>query len=481
MASFAEERQALIDGIEEMQPATSPPKPAPLDRAVYGICVLLGVGFLTPWNVIINSLDYLANLYPAADPVGRSIGFYISAATTYPGLPLLFLMVRYGNLVPAHVRVVFGFLLCTAVLVLMPILAPLSSTVPILLAVVLGVSQVLLQSSLIGVTSLLPPAYSQGFMMGQGLSGVLASVGQIVVTGAAASSGGGSAPVYVFFGLGAAITLACVAGMLRLRALPMSKRAMESAAVGGGGGGGGGAPQREADEGADEKEDGALLGGAEGKAARARPSIISILKRTWVNQLAVFTVFVTTFLCVGRYRQRRPSARVPLPHARARARTLPSRLFARRRLFPGVLLSRIPYRGGLGPAGSYLSSSGWWSIILLAIFNAFDTVGRTLPSRKALAAFAPQRALLWAALARFAFMPFFLGIAGGWAPWLGDVAALLGTVVYSVSNGFLASLALMRAPQGVEPGEEQETAGFLLSVMINVGILVGSQLALLLK
>jgi hypothetical protein len=50
-----------------------------------------------------------------------------------------------------------------------------------------------------------------------------------------------------------------------------------------------------------------------------------------------------------------------------------------------------------------------------------------------------------------------------------------------VSNGFLASLALMRAPQGVEPGEEQETAGFLLSVMINVGILVGSQLALLLK
>ena len=351
MASFAEERQALIDGIEEMQPTTSPPKPAPLDRAVYGICVLLGVGFLTPWNVIINSLDYLANLYPAADPVGRSIGFYISAATTYPGLPLLFLMVRYGNLVPAHVRVVFGFLLCTAVLVLMPLLAPLSSTVPILLAVVLGVSQVLLQSSLIGVTSLLPPAYSQGFMMGQGLSGVLASVGQIVVTGAAAGSGGGSAPVYVFFGLGAAITLACVAGMLRLRALPMSKRAMESAAVGGGGGGGGGAPQREADEGADEKEDGALLGGAEGKAARARLSIISILKRTWVNQLAVFTVFVTTFLCVRRYRRRRPPpASLSLTHARARAHYPPA-------FSPGAGCSLAcccrasPTAGGLAPRG----------------------------------------------------------------------------------------------------------------------------------
>jgi hypothetical protein len=146
-----------------------------------------------------------------------------------------------------------------------------------------------------------------------------------------------------------------------------------------------------------------------------------------------------------------------------------------------VLLSKIPYRGGLGPAGSYLSSSGWWSIVLLAVFNTFDTVGRTLPSLRALAAFAPHRMLLACTLARFAFLPFFLAIAGGWAPWLGDVAAVLGTVAFAVTNGFFASLALMRAPQSVEPGEEQETAGFILSVAINVGILSGSQLALLFK
>ena len=293
---MAEDERLLLDGMEEIDGSSS--KPAPLDRPVYFICVLLGVGFLMPWNVIVNSLDYFSKLYPPTDPIGRSISFYISAATTYPGLPLLFLMVRYGNLVPAHVRVVAGFLLCTAVLVLLPLLSPLSSWAPIALAVVVGVAQILLQSSLIGVTSLLPPAYSQGFMMGQGFSGVLASVGQIMITGAAAGgSGGGNAPVYVFFGLGAATTLACVAGMLQLRALPMSKRAMESA------GAAAAVARRKGsgEEGAGEEGGGdgisLLQKGGEGR-ARARPSILSIVKRTWPDLLAVYTVFLTTFLCV---------------------------------------------------------------------------------------------------------------------------------------------------------------------------------------
>ena len=288
---MGEESALLLDGMEEHS------KPPPIDRTVYSICVLLGVGFLMPWNVIINSLDYFSGLYAPTDPIGRSISFYISAGTTYPGLPLLFLMVRYGNRVPAHVRVVAGFLLCTAVLTLLPLLSPYSSAVPVALAVVLGVAQVLLQSSLIGITSLLPPAYSQGFMMGQGLSGVLSSAGQIVVSGVAAGGGGGggSAPVYVFFGLGVAVMLACVAGMLRLRTLPMSKRAMEGAAAGGGA-----AALVEEEGGGGSEDPGAqlLLKGG-GGASRVRPSIVSIVKRTWYNLLAVYTVFLVTFLCVG--------------------------------------------------------------------------------------------------------------------------------------------------------------------------------------
>ena len=143
-----------------------------------------------------------------------------------------------------------------------------------------------------------------------------------------------------------------------------------------------------------------------------------------------------------------------------------------------MLLSSIPYRGGLGAGSGYLSGGGaWWSIVLLAIFNAFDTVGRTLPSWPAAAGVVPERALLGVVASRLLFLPFFLGIEHAWAPWLGDVAAVLGTVLFALSNGFLASLAVMRAPQGVAP-EERETAGFLLSLSINLGITSGSQIAL---
>jgi hypothetical protein len=288
------ERRSLIDGVEETGSS-----PKPFDRGVYGICVLLGVGFLMPWNVIVNSLDYLKKLYPPTDSIGPSISFYITAASTYPALPLLFLMVRYGNALPAQSRVVAGFLLCTAVLVLMPALSPQSSVIPVALGVVSGLAQALLQSSLIGVTSLLPPVYSQGFMMGQGISGVLASLGQILVQGVAAGGGGGSsAPVYVFFGLGAATTLACVAGMLRLQSLPMAKRAMASAAAGV-------AQKEEEEEGLVAAEEaGGKVGAGDGEAllrrggkrARARPSIASVMKRTWHNLLSVYLVFLVTFL-----------------------------------------------------------------------------------------------------------------------------------------------------------------------------------------
>ena len=172
------------------------------------------------------------------------------------------------------------------------------------------------------------------------------------------------------------------------------------------------------------------------------------------------------------------------PHTRLLTRVLgapppPPRSPFFRRLFPGVLLNRIPYRGGLGASSSYLSSPAWWSIVLLAIFNAMDTVGRTLPSWPA-AVIVPERALLAVVTCRFVFVPLFIGIAEGWTPWLSDLAAVLFTALFALSNGYLASLAVMRAPQGVDPGE-RETAGFLLSLAINLGIVSGSQLALTLK
>ncbi len=51
--------------------------------------MLLGVGLLLPWNVCLNSLDYMGHNYPHF-----SLSYYITLAYVYPQLPMLLLMVK---------------------------------------------------------------------------------------------------------------------------------------------------------------------------------------------------------------------------------------------------------------------------------------------------------------------------------------------------------------------------------------------------
>ena len=66
---------------------------------VYLIFTLLGICLLSPWNVIINNFSYFQSLYPDSQPLKEALPFYMVAASSYPGLPLFFLMLAYGNLV----------------------------------------------------------------------------------------------------------------------------------------------------------------------------------------------------------------------------------------------------------------------------------------------------------------------------------------------------------------------------------------------
>ena len=81
-------------------------------------------------------------------------------------------------------------------------------------------------------------------------------------------------------------------------------------------------------------------------------------------------------------------------------------------------------------------------------------------------------------IGRFALVPLLFGCAHSWSPVFGDIMALLLTVVFAFSNGYLASLGIMWAPAHVEAHESEE-GGFLMSLIINAGIVAGSNIALL--
>lgn len=54
----------------------------------YWIMMLLGVGLLLPWNVCLNSLDYMGHNY------SFNLAYYVTLAYVYPQLPLLAVMVK---------------------------------------------------------------------------------------------------------------------------------------------------------------------------------------------------------------------------------------------------------------------------------------------------------------------------------------------------------------------------------------------------
>lgn len=58
------------------------------DRRAWWIMLLLGVGLLLPWNVALNSLDYMGHNYKI------NLSYYVTLAYVYPQLPLLAVMVK---------------------------------------------------------------------------------------------------------------------------------------------------------------------------------------------------------------------------------------------------------------------------------------------------------------------------------------------------------------------------------------------------
>jgi equilibrative nucleoside transporter 1/2/3 len=396
---------------------------------------LLGLCLLTPWNVVLNELDFLDSLYTES----RSIAFLIAPVNSYPGIPLLFLLVLYGSKVPLHLRIMGACLLQGAIMVLFPLLSQEGLWVPLSLSFVNGLCTCVLQSSLLGLASLLPERYSQGLMLGQGYAGVVASAAQIIIKAAAGSSSSSSAkkgPALVLFFLAAAIMASGALGYAAMTRTSFVRTTLEQAAAaeaaavaeasaaGAAGSQEAAAPAAPAAaEESPESQSSSLLpkGSSSGPSvASLLSAVLAVLKKTWRSHLAVHLVFLMTFI-----------------------------------VFPALNLS-LRYKGSLGASAGFLGSSGWWGVVLLAVFNVCDTVGRALPGYKA-TIFISESQLLPVVLCRFALIPLFLGCANNWASWMNDIFALCLTAVFAFSNGYLASCECCQ--WWAAPGAEREGKG----------------------
>lgn len=418
----------------------APPSPTGVEaRIVYGAILFQGFGLLISWNAVLNVIPYFQDMYNES-----SISFYMTSAYVYPQLPVLLLVTLYGHHVSFPVRICFSLAVMAVLMAVLPALAPLGIWYALVIMFLNGVATAILQPSMMGFSSMFPPSYNQAVMFGQGVSGVVACVANIIVQAALPGSVDASAKVY--FAVSAASIAACLVTFLYILRLDFTqyyvRKAMgheDGEGAGGDDGLEGGSPPA-----GDEHEDDSLIKTSSGRGAaalspsapRPRVSKMAVLKKVWLMAVTVWLVFTMTFM-----------------------------------VFPGVAPFSIHFKGSWGSLGI---SDNWWGIILLTVFNVCDTIGRFLPSKVQLLKGKP---LFAATVLRLLLLPAFIGAALKWAGWMDDTYAFVVMAVFSVTNGYFASLAMMQGPMGVA-STEREAAGFVLALFLQFGIFTGSQIAM---
>ncbi|KAI3875890.1 hypothetical protein MKX03_037743 [Papaver bracteatum] len=126
-------------------------------------------------------------------------------------------------------------------------------------------------------------------------------------------------------------------------------------------------------------------------------------------------------------------------------------------IFPGFLAEDTG-KHGLGT---------WYALVLLAMFNALDLLGRYIPMVESLK-LESRRGLMIATVSRFALVPaFYFTAKYGDQGWMILLTSLLG-----LSHGYLTVCYFIVAPQGYK-GPEQNALGNLLTIFVLGGLVIG--------
>ena len=128
-------------------------------------------------------------------------------------------------------------------------------------------------------------------------------------------------------------------------------------------------------------------------------------------------------------------------------------------IFPGVLAEDV----------ASIRLGSWYPVILMAVFNAADCIGKWLPAIPGLQ-MRNEKAILGWAVSRIVFVPLFHFAAtrGAGGVVIGILAALLG-----VSNGVLTAAAMMLGPSLVEP-RAAALCGNIMVLSLILGLCLGA-------
>ena len=136
-------------------------------------------------------------------------------------------------------------------------------------------------------------------------------------------------------------------------------------------------------------------------------------------------------------------------------------------LFPGVALGTTLFQMG----------DAWNGVILLLIFNVFDAIGRYCSLYRIFY----EKIYLWIlVLLRFLFIgTFFILFKNEHDSIINNSYFAIGNmVVFAFSNGYLITALFILPTELYKKQKEKELIGFMMGFMLNLGIIIGSLIAL---
>ncbi|KAI3838387.1 hypothetical protein MKW92_026879 [Papaver armeniacum] len=391
------------------------------------VCWLLGNGCLFSWNSMLSIVDYYENLFPKYHPARVLPIVYQPFA-----VGILVILTYHEAKINTRRRNLLGYSIffISALLVLVLDLATsgkggIGTYVGLcIISGVFGVGEACVQGGMIGDLSLMCPEFIQSYLAGLAASGALTSALRLITKAAFGNSRNGLRNgAMMYFAISMLFELLCLILYAHVfPKLPIVKYYRSKAAS----------------EGSKTVSADLAAGGirvlTDGQAAEGKPDYMERLnnKQLIVQNMdyaaTIFLIFVLTFS-----------------------------------IFPGFL-TEYTKKHSLG---------SWHSLVIIAMFNVWNLIGRYIPLIDSLK-LKSRRWLLVASLARFLLIPcFYFTAKYGDEGWMIMLTSLLG-----LSQGYLPVCVLTEAPKNYK-GPEKNALGNLLVLFLGGGVLAGVTLDLL--
>ncbi|XP_057507736.1 equilibrative nucleotide transporter 3-like isoform X2 [Actinidia eriantha] len=396
------------------------PTKLPGKYAAIVVCWLLGNGCLFSWNSMLTIGDYYATLFPRYHPAR-----VLTLAYQPFALGTLAILTYYEAKINTRRRNLFGYTLffISALLVLVLDLATsgkggIGPYIGIcLISGAFGVADAHVQGGMVGDLSYMHPEFIQSFLAGLAASGVLTSGLRLITKAAYESSKDGLRKgAILFLAISAFFELLCVLlYAFVFPKLPIVKYYRSKAAS----------------EGSKTVSADLAAGGIYAEPGREAEEDPKQLKRLSTKELLfqnidyAFDMFLIYVLTLS--------------------------------IFPGFLSE---------DTGSH-SLGSWYALVLIAMYNVWDLIGRYIPLIKCLK-LESRRGLMILILARFLLVPaFYFTAKYGDQGWMIMLTSFLG-----LTNGYFTVCVLTSAPRGYK-GPEQNALGNILVLFLLGGIFAG--------